>query len=163
VKKIILIAGIVLLLALVGVVAWSINQTNQQRESKNNTQQTQQQATGKGGLTQTDKQGAVEVALTWLNPGRNETSLKMDVSMNTHSVDLNSYNLVQNVEVYADNRQITSQFGLNTQGEGHHVQNVLTVPDVNLRQAKTLKVILKNLDNIPSRTFIWDLLQVNIK
>jgi len=114
-------------------------------------------------FTKTDSQGPVAISVQWLNPeDLNADSLQLNLSMNTHSVNLDEFDVAKNSEVYIDNQIITSGLEVEKQGSGHHVSTLLKVPVkksgivINMKQAKTIKLVVKDLGNIPQRVLVWN-------
>jgi hypothetical protein len=111
--------------------------------------------------SKTDSHGAVTVIAKWLNSGLNEDELKFNIIMSTHSVNLDPYDVANSAEVYIDSNLVQSLMKIEKEGGGHHIVQNLTVPisqsSTDIKKAKSVKLVLKNLDNIPRREFIWTL------
>lgn len=106
-------------------------------------------------LSRIDSQGAVTVQVAILPEKSIENELMFEIVMNTHSVDLNQYQL---------NKLAQLSFGttVNTTGEfewkpvnddAHHRIGYLKWKG-NLSE-DGITLVLKNIDDIPSRTFVW--------
>ncbi len=121
---------------------------------------TQVEQTQPEGSTRTDSQGAVTIEVTALNLDNPADSLQFDVSMNTHSVELDM-DLVTLATLTTDTG-ITVQATLwdGPQG-GHHVEGKLSFPASQsgvslLDGAKRLTLTIKDVD-APERMFTWEL------
>jgi len=111
-------------------------------------------------LIRMDNQGAVAISVEPLNLDSPGDTLKFEVSMNTHSVDL-SLDLASLSTLSTDN-------GISVQGVawdgaqgGHHVSGSLSFPaSIDGKQildgAMSLMLTIKNVD-APERIFTWDL------
>lgn len=111
-------------------------------------------------LVRSDNQGAVTIDVQPVNLSNPGDTLEFDVSMNTHSVNLN-----MDIATLAT---LTTDNGNTAQGEawdggagGHHVSGMLSFPaSVNgksiLDGASTLTLTIKNID-APERVFTWSL------
>ena len=107
-----------------------------------------------------DAQGAVEVVVKPLNLGRSEETLKFDVSLNTHSVNL-SMNLATLSTLTTDTGKTVQAIQWDAPVGGHHVAGTLAFPmNVDgkplLDGASKLTLTIKNVD-APERSFVWDL------
>ncbi|MDX1615657.1 MAG: hypothetical protein R3300_15195 [Candidatus Promineifilaceae bacterium] len=107
-----------------------------------------------------DEQGAVTVAVSPLNVGRNEPTLDFEVVLNTHSVDL-SMDLVRLAWLTFDTGVEIAPIAWEAPRGGHHVTGVLSFPAEQngqrlLDEAAVIQLILKNVD-APTRTFTWSL------
>lgn len=107
-------------------------------------------------LSRLDSQGAVAVQATLLPEKSSLNELMFEIVMNTHSVDLLQYPLNELA-------QISFGTAINTTGEfkwehanedSHHMVGYLkwtgTIPE------DSISLELTGIDNIPSRTFIWE-------
>ncbi len=111
-------------------------------------------------LSLTDGQGAVTVKITPLNLDNPGDTLKFEVVMDTHSVELNMD--------LATLATLTTDTGIAIQPEkwdapsgGHHAEGTLSFPATQggkpiLNGAKQLTLTLTGIDNV-IRTFTWDL------
>lgn len=112
---------------------------------------------------QTDGQGAVTVNITPLNLDQPDDSLKFDVSLETHSVELDM-DLATLATLTTDTGiSVTSTLWDAPRG-GHHVEGVLSFPSQKdgkpvLDGAKQITITITGVDNA-TRAFTWDL---NIK
>jgi hypothetical protein len=115
---------------------------------------------GIANLGRTDSQGAVTVEVTPLDLDKPGNTLKFDVAMNTHMVNLSMDLLTL--------ATLTTDTGLNIQPTlwdapkgGHHVDGTLSFPTAKdgksiLDGAKQLTLTISGIDNA-TRTFTWNL------
>ena len=108
-----------------------------------------------GDLTRTNDGGSVTFAIKPINLGNGASTLDFDVSMNTHSVELN-FDLKQlavlKTDTGAEIKPSTYQVG-----SGHHVESKLSFPADKIGGARMLTLILKNVSGVAERTFTWNL------
>ena len=118
-------------------------------------------------LTQENTQGAVTVSATLLNPDkpRLDGTLAVLVKLDTHSIDLDSYQL-EKVAILRDaqGREIQALGLESLSGSGHHREGVLTFPGTDTDgkpllspEAKTVTLILRGVGGVPERVFRWQL------
>ena len=118
-------------------------------------------------LTQQETQGAVTVSATLLTPDkpREDGKLAVQVTLDTHSVDLDQYQLEKAAVLRdAEGREIQALDLESASGSGHHREGVLTFPgtDPNGKPvlspgAKTLTLILRDIGGLPEWVFRWQL------
>ncbi len=110
------------------------------------------------GFTQTNAGGAVEIQVKWLADKKD--SLVFDVSMNTHSVDLDKYDLKQLAVLHDSQGNEYQPLSWNSAPGGHHRSGKLTftVPS-SLKEDSTkfLHMVIRNVDGISERNLEWDL------
>jgi Spy/CpxP family protein refolding chaperone len=120
-------------------------------------------------LTQEDKQGAVTVTATLLTPDKPRTdgNLGVQVTLETHAVDLDQYQL-EKLAVLRDAQggEIQAVGFESPSGSGHHREGVLTFPGTDASgkpllspEAKSLTLILRGIGGISERVFQWQLPQ----
>jgi len=109
------------------------------------------------GLVQNSTGGAVSIDVKWL--GVDNDKLVFDVSMDTHSVDLDQYNL-GSLSVLLDeqgNQYIPTSW--QSAPGGHHRKGTLTfaTPD-SLSQGKTkyVELIVRDVAGVGERVFKWE-------
>jgi hypothetical protein len=109
-------------------------------------------------LTKSDSEGAVAIKTTFLTEKSSSNQLVFEVVMNTHSVDLQQYDLTQ---------LATISFGTDTNNPGtfewepssqdsHHMMGYLTWKGALDENYKKINLDLNNIDNISSRLFSWE-------
>jgi len=105
--------------------------------------------------TQTVAGGGVSVAVTYMNP-RSQESAKFQVTLNTHSVTLDSYDL-KTLALLRDGAGKTyPPTNVENKGSGHHRTVVLTFPKVS-PEAKRVEVVIKDIAGVKERAFRWTL------
>lgn len=112
--------------------------------------------------TVVDKQGAVSVTVTPSDLRLVSSTLAFEVTMDTHSVDLNM-DLAELATVTTDNGRIVSATLSDAVPGGHHVSGELVFPAVVagtavLEGATTVTLTITGVD-APSRIFTWSLNQ----
>lgn len=112
------------------------------------------------GELQLDEQGFVEVAITPLNLNSPDESLKFNVDLNTHSVDLNM-DLATLAILEANNGLSVQASSWDAPSGGHHISGVLSFPSTAddstlLEGASHLTLKIRDVD-APERTFTWSL------
>lgn len=120
----------------------------------------------KEALTRENSQGAVTVALTYLNPlkGLDEKELLFEVGMNTHSVDLDAYDFSKILVLRDEKGNLYNAIGVEApKGGGHHRGGTVRFPGARkdgtkvLQDAKYFEVLVKGVAGVPERTLRWDL------
>jgi len=107
-----------------------------------------------------DSQGAVTVEITPLNLDQPGDTLKFDVAMNTHMVDL-SMDLAKLTTLTTDTGLTLQPTVWDAPKGGHHVEGTLAFPATQsgkaiLDSAKQLTLTMTGVDNV-TRTFTWNL------
>lgn len=110
-------------------------------------------------LKRTDKEGAVTISATYLNPleKTNSNELHFEVKLDTHSVALDQYRLEELSFISFDNRPGQKSLGLNQKGAGHHITNILRFAGPVPEGAKIMTLIIRNVDDIAERKLEWKL------
>jgi hypothetical protein len=113
-----------------------------------------------GDLSRIDSQGAVTVQITPLNLDQPGDTLKFDVAMNTHSVDL-SMDLATISTLTTDTGLTIQPSKWEAPSGGHHAEGTLSFPATQdgksiLEGTKQLTLTISKIDNA-TRTFSWDL------
>lgn len=109
-------------------------------------------ATGSN-MTQTVAGGGVTVTVTYLTETAHEA--RFSVVLNTHSVNLQEYDL-RALSVLRDDTGLSMQpTGVENKGSGHHREIVLTFPRASLDR-KWLELIVKDIAGVKERTFRWN-------
>lgn len=120
---------------------------------------------GSDELLRIDMQGAVAVAITFLNPTElDQDYLNFEVQLNTHSVNLDIYDLSEMTIVnVGEDTKINSDLEWRVlEGEGHHITGLLRVPMGNNQNesfyetASFIELEIQALDEIKSRKFRWE-------
>lgn len=118
-------------------------------------------------LTRTNSAGAVAIDVSWLKPADVSTAktLTFEVRMNTHSVDLDQYDMARLSRLETNREPSVEPIGWsNPGGGGHHRYGLLkfssTLPDGSpLIQPGTrhIEVVIKGVGGVAERRFRWDL------
>lgn len=109
-----------------------------------------------GGLAQSNTGGAVTIEVKWL-PERND-SLVFDVSMNTHSANLDGYDLKQMAVLRDGQGNEYYPTSWNSAPGGHHRSGRLTFvrPDsFGMGQVKSFELIIRDVASVKERVFKW--------
>ncbi|OGO22663.1 MAG: hypothetical protein A2Z28_00060 [Chloroflexi bacterium RBG_16_51_9] len=106
------------------------------------------------GLIQSSNGGAVTIDVEWL--GEKRGNLMLEVAMNTHSVDLDSYDLGKLALLSDDRGKQYLPASWDSQPGGHHRQGTLTfqAPD---SEPKYFELIIRDVAGIKERIFRWEL------
>ncbi len=105
------------------------------------------------GPPQTQSGGGVTVKVTYLAQTEHES--KFSVVLDTHSVNLDGYDL-KTLSLIRDDTGLTmAPTGAESKGSGHHREIVLTFPRPTLER-KWLELVLKDIGGVKELTFRWD-------
>jgi len=116
-------------------------------------------------LYKTDIKSSVSVGVTFINPiEEDDDYFNFGVALNTHSVDLDGYDLSQMTSLYVgDEMKITEDIQWTmVEGGGHHVSGMVKVPReqegrrLGYKDKKYIRLEIMNLDGIDSRVFEWE-------
>ncbi len=149
--------ALALLMAVAGLLLWMIwNNTKRARPSPSPSGTSSSNA-----AVQTNEGGQVTIKVTW--QGRNAGPI-FTVEMDTHTVNLDSYDLRQLAVLRTDQGQEIRPSGWNAPTGGHHRTGTLTFPATTASgtpvigpQTRTLELIIRNVSGIPERSFRWTL------
>jgi len=118
-------------------------------------------------LTQQDTQGAVSVSATLLTPDSPQADgkLAIQLKLETHSVDLDQYQLEQLAVLRdAQGREVRALALESPSGSGHHREGVLLFPGSDASGtpvlgpgASPLTLILRQIGGVQERAFRWQL------
>jgi hypothetical protein len=101
--------------------------------------------------TQTASGGGVTIKVTYLAQTEHES--RFSVALDTHSVNLDGYDL--KVSVLRDDTGIMLQpTAVENKGSGHHREAILTFPRPSTRR-KWLELVIKDIAGEKERTFRW--------
>lgn len=145
------IVAIVLVVVGAGLVLWMLNTSRTTRSTP----------TEASGMTRTSEGGQVTIKVTW--QGRNVGPVFI-VEMDTHAVDLDSYDLRQLAVLRPDQGQEIQPNEWNAPTGGHHRTGTLTFPVITASgtsvigpNTHTIELIIRNVSGIPERSFQWTL------
>ena len=109
--------------------------------------------------TQTSESGAVTVKATWA--GRDAGPV-FTVAMDTHSVDLNDFDLRQLALLRANDEPV-QPIAWDAPKSGHHREGALTFPSVTVDgkpvlgpDVRSVELVIRDVAGIPERVFRWD-------
>ena len=109
-------------------------------------------------LVQSNTEGSVTIDVEWM--GEEKDSLVFDVSMNTHSVDLDQYDL-RELAVLRDNEgNEYSTTSWDSAPGGHHRKGTLTFPipdSLSQGKAKYVEIVIRDVAGIEGRVLKWEL------
>lgn len=108
-------------------------------------------------LARSQAGGGVTVTATYLNP-RSDEEARFDVAMNTHSVDLDGYDLKALSLLRDDAGKEQKALRVENEGSGHHRRTTLVFPKPSTK-AKRLELVIKDIAGVKARSFSWDLAQ----
>ena len=106
-------------------------------------------------LTRTHSGGGVTAKVTYLNPQGTEDT-RFEISLDTHSVDLDSYDLKALSLLRDDAGKVYQPTKVENKGSGHHRQLVLVFPKP-APGNKRLELVVKDVAGVKERSFVWDL------
>src|SRR5262249_19740168 len=105
-------------------------------------------------LTRTHSGGGVTVKVTYLNPQGTEDA-RFEISLDTHSVDLDSYNLKALSSLRDSTGKTYQPTKVENKGSGHHRQFVLVFPKPASGSSR-LELVIKDIAGVKERSFVWD-------
>ena len=106
-------------------------------------------------MTQTVSGGRVTVKATYVNPKSNDNP-RFQVVLDTHSVNLDAYDLKSIAVLRDDAGKTYSATGVETKGGGHHREATLTFPKVS-PESKRLELVINDVAGVKERAFRWDI------
>ncbi len=110
------------------------------------------------GLVQSNTGGSVTIDVEWIE--ESEGLLIFDVSMNTHSVDLDQYDLGEMAVLSDDTGDEYHPVSWDSAPGGHHRQGTLTFPipdSVSQGKAKYIEIMIRDVADIEERILKWEL------
>jgi len=108
------------------------------------------------GLVQGNSDGSVAIDVKWA--GEEMGSLTFEVSMDTHSEDLDGYDLSKIAVLRDDTGKEYRPLTWVSAPGGHHRSGTLTLPiPAGIGQAKYLELVIKNLADVGERVLRWQL------
>ncbi|MFQ5842430.1 MAG: hypothetical protein ACE5I8_08340 [Thermodesulfobacteriota bacterium] len=105
-------------------------------------------------LTRSHSGGGVRVEATYLNPQDREAA-RFQVRMNTHSVNLDSYDLKALSLLRDETGKVYRATSAENQGGGHHRTVILYFPEVPAG-IQNLELIIKGVAGVEERSFLWE-------
>lgn len=110
------------------------------------------------GVVQSSTAGAVTIQVEWL--GVAEGALKFNIVMDTHSVNLDGYDLGKLALVRDDSGGEYLPVTWRSQPGGHHRSGTLEVslpPSVEKGQARFVQLVIKNISGVAESILQWNL------
>ena len=110
------------------------------------------------GLIQSNTEGSVTIDVEWIKAEND--SLVFNVAMNTHSVDLDEYDLGELVVLRDDTGNEYHPVSWDSAPGGHHRQGTLTFPipdSLSQGKAKYVEIMIRDVAGIEERVLKWEL------
>ena len=108
------------------------------------------------GLVQSNSAGAVTLDVKWMGPSGG--SLVFNVEMDTHSVELDQYDLGKLAILRDDGGKEYRPISWDSAPGGHHRGGTLAFPlPESLNQAKYLELLIRDVAGVKERVFKWEL------
>jgi hypothetical protein len=116
-------------------------------------------AVSKKNLKRTNDNGPVTISATYLNPVEktDNVSINFEVKLDTHSVDLDQYNLQDLSFIRFDNGTEQKSSGLSTKGSGHHIVYIVSFSAQVPEGTKNITLLIRNVGGVAERLFEWQL------
>ncbi len=112
-----------------------------------------------GGTTQKSEGGQVTVEVTW---NGSKTKPAFNITMDTHAVDLDGYDLQQIALLRTDQGREARPVGWEAPKGGHHRQGTLTFPVTSANNTplfepntRTIELVIPNVGGVPERVLRW--------
>ncbi len=106
------------------------------------------------GLIKEDRQGRVTVTVALSAPPVDLTPIRVQVSLDTHSVMLDAIEFENAVAMRnPEGIDIRPSATVQVKGGGHHREAVLVFPPI--AHGGSLRIVVKNVGGVPERLFIW--------
>jgi hypothetical protein len=107
-------------------------------------------------LERDNKEGAVSVIAEYL-PTKNskEEGISFRLILNTHSVDLEQYDIQNLSSLIIDKGTPTAATKWEPSGAGHHFKGILHFSETLPSGKHQLQLVVRNLDNVKERVFEW--------
>lgn len=110
------------------------------------------------GMVQSDDGGSVTIDIEWI--GVENDSLVLNVAMNTHSVDLDGFDLMELAVMRDDEGNLYNPVLWDAGTGGHHRSGTLSFPvPASLDQGTTdyIEILIREIADIDERVLKWDL------
>ena len=110
-----------------------------------------------------DRTGPVTVEATLLDPGMAGDRIRIEIGLDTHSVDLDGYKLESLATLRTDTGKVVQPLAIESpSGGGHHRKGILVFPGRDasgslLVGAKTVELIIRDVGGVKERTLRWTL------
>ena len=103
---------------------------------------------------QTISGGGVTAKVTYLNPGTTDEP-RFQVVLDTHSVDLDAYDLKGITVLRDDAGKIYVSTGVENKSGGHHREATLGFPKVT-SDVKRIELVIRDVAGVKERVFRWN-------
>lgn len=115
----------------------------------------------------TNSQGSVVIDVTWLEgwEASKQDPIRLKVEMNTHSVDLDKYKLVEISALRTnDGIEHRPQTWEGPKGGGHHLEGILKFSPADAagkpvitKDTKKVELVIREVAGVKERLFLWEL------
>ncbi len=113
-----------------------------------------------GNMLRSNTEGAVTIDVEYL--GYMDNLVSFNIAMNTHSVDLDQYDLVKLSDLMDDKGNKYTPFSWDSEPGGHHRSGILVFSNPGSQaEPDTLLLIIRNIAEIQERTFNWENISFN--
>ena len=106
------------------------------------------------GAVQSVAGGGVTAKVTFLNP-KSSDEPRFQIVLDTHSVNLDAYDLKTVASLREDNGKISSPTAVENKGSGHHRESTVSFAKVSA-EAKRLELMIKDVAGVKERVFRWN-------
>ena len=114
-----------------------------------------QRSSKQPGTLITNSDGEVSVGVQYL--GYKDNSVSFNIAMDTHSVNLDNYDLAELSELTDDKGYDYAIVSWDSKPGGHHRDGILTFSKSGSQgRPDTLILVIRNIAEIEERTFIWE-------
>jgi hypothetical protein len=119
--------------------------------------------TGQAAGKRTDATGPVTVEATLLDPGKASDRIRIEIVLDTHSVELDGYKLESLATLRTDTGKVVQPLAIESpSGSGHHRKGVLLFPVADasgslLEGAKNIELIVRDVGGVKERSLRWTL------
>ncbi len=110
------------------------------------------------GLVQSNTGGSLTIDVEWIKT--EDDSLIFNVAMNTHSVDLDQYDLGEMTVLRDDTSNEYHPVSWDSAPGGHHRKGTLTFPlpdSLSKGEAKYVEIVIRDVAGIEERVLKWEL------
>jgi len=114
----------------------------------------------KSDLRRVNSEGPVEIAVVYLNPldTAGSSEMSFEVRMNTHSVNLEAYDMAKLSTLRIDDGTELAALGwFEPGGGGHHISGILKFTGAPSPAAKLIRLIIREVGGVAERSFEWTL------
>ncbi len=105
--------------------------------------------------TRTDSGGGVTIKVTYLD-SKITDDLRFQVVLDTHSVNLDGYDLKSITVLRDDTGKNYLPTGIEDKGSGHHRETTVSFARI-VNRTKRVELVIKDVAGVKERIFRWDL------